>query len=382
MDRSMVGDTMKSNPEITIKELLSIPNVDPTYLFVEAASNNLIEKMEEITNHHNVDINEHCTIRNHMRGIALTSAALGNSIKAIQWLLEHDADPDSKLYDDANGSDATALWLCAEYGNVQCAKLLLDAGADVNAKKSPANSSALHIAVKKSHKCMAALLLSHGADPNMFDLARANSSSPIVAAVRLGLSDVVAQLINAGAVLDNIVDLLKESIHDVEVAMKSKLQGRTYTIEQDVADKKELEILKKHADIERVVTDLEQTRKNQEHKPTYFTVKKEIETLRKLVNTSAVDKLRKNATYQKAVKAERKGDYKKAFQLLQQIPASLAKVHLDFDLNRNFDYIYGVKGSDARVSMWHQVPKEKNADEPVPLQFSAWCQVGRKVYKQ
>lgn len=341
INREMAGAIMRANPEKPLEELLKIPNVDPIYLFIEAASYNLIDKMEEISSQYNVDVNAYSIDRNGKRGTALSSASLGNSIMAIQWLLERDADPNSKLFDDSNGAETTPLWLCAKSGNVRSVKLLIEAGADVNAmEKSTKNSSVLYIAVQNCHKSTVTLLLLHGANPNLFDF-EIKSFPPIVAAVACCMNDVVAQLINAGSMLDLIMPLIEQSIQVLEDTGRTIVEGCIRTLS-----------------------------------------KAEIMTLKKLVDINTVKQLRENATCQKAMKAERKGNYRKALQLLQQVPDSLAKTQLGFDLQRNYEYIYGIKGSDARVSVWHQVPRDENADEPASIQFGAWCQVGRKIYKQ
>lgn len=338
----IVGHLMQQRRDVTIEELLEIPNVDPLLLFVEAAAYNLVDRMKEIFDRYNIDVNGKTINSLGYRTTALAFAADANSIKTIQWLLEHDADPNAKMFNDEEGAEITPLWISAQNGNVRIAKLLLDAGADVNAIKKPTNNSVLYIAVQNCHKSMIALLLSYGADPNIlcFDVEK-RMASPILAAVVLCMNDVVAQLINAGAYIQHLLPIMENFMDDMETTGTTCTDGVSRKVE-----------------------------------------KTDVAILRKLLNLDVVERLWQNPTYKKAMKAERKGNYRKALQLLQQVPPSLAKTQLNFDLQRNFEYIFGIKGSDARVSIWKQISQDEDAIEPTPLQFSAWHQIGMKLYIQ
>jgi len=62
----------------------------------------------------------------------------------------------------------TALSFAAREGRLEAARLLIDAGADVNAREAN-GISALVMAITNRHTAVAALLLSRGADPNAAD---------------------------------------------------------------------------------------------------------------------------------------------------------------------------------------------------------------------
>ena len=62
----------------------------------------------------------------------------------------------------------TPLMCAAEAGSLECARLLLEAGADVNAHdEARSGDSALRMAVKKKQPQMVRLLLDHRADPDL-----------------------------------------------------------------------------------------------------------------------------------------------------------------------------------------------------------------------
>jgi ankyrin repeat protein len=62
----------------------------------------------------------------------------------------------------------TPLMFAAQQGNVDSARILLEAGADVNAR-TPDYGSALVVAAASANEALALFLLEHGADPNVAD---------------------------------------------------------------------------------------------------------------------------------------------------------------------------------------------------------------------
>ncbi len=91
---------------------------------------------------------------------------------------------------------STPLMFAALYGNAHDVRLLLDAGADPNARND-ARATALLWAVDDAEKTR--VLLAHGADPN----ARSDDGQTplLLAAARFGARDVVAALLDGGAAL-------------------------------------------------------------------------------------------------------------------------------------------------------------------------------------
>lgn len=66
--------------------------------------------------------------------------------------------------------------------------------------------------------------------------------------------------------------------------------------------------------------------------------------------------------------------------LHQKISSDLKSSQLKFDVEKNIDNIYGVTGSDARISIWHPVPVKSSSHQPMDLQFNLYVQVGQMIY--
>src|SRR6476646_4362265 len=92
----------------------------------------------------------------------LLDAADRGDLPAVQALLLQGADPNAR---DCEGD--TVLATAAYHGHVEIARILLAAGADVNASKS--GETPLSMAAHDGHTETAQLLLEHGADINAED---------------------------------------------------------------------------------------------------------------------------------------------------------------------------------------------------------------------
>src|SRR5690606_24149866 len=88
-------------------------------------------------------------------------AALVGNTDVVRRLLEAGAEADKP------GADGqTALMIVARTGNVESARLLLEHGADPNARETWRNQTAVIWAAAQKQPAMIRLLLEHGADPN------------------------------------------------------------------------------------------------------------------------------------------------------------------------------------------------------------------------
>ena len=109
---------------------------------------------------------------------ALMLAAAENHAEVLKALIEHHADVRAKSvptragppnrysgYFDAGQGGFTALLFAAREGNIECSRVLLNAGADAN-DTLPSGFSALTLAILNAHYELAALLLGRGANPN------------------------------------------------------------------------------------------------------------------------------------------------------------------------------------------------------------------------
>lgn len=64
--------------------------------------------------------------------------------------------------DDIDGTGQPPLCVAVTTGNVQIVKILLDAGANVDAVMKPSGETALHIAIRNSRSDLIDLILSYG----------------------------------------------------------------------------------------------------------------------------------------------------------------------------------------------------------------------------
>ncbi len=96
-----------------------------------------------------------------------------------------------------NAMQNTPLHAAAAGGSMASVALLLDAGADVNARQH-GGWTALHAAAQNGNHEMVKLLLSHGADPG---LRAENNQSPLDLALMHGKGDIAALLEQQGAQL-------------------------------------------------------------------------------------------------------------------------------------------------------------------------------------
>jgi hypothetical protein len=92
-------------------------------------------------------------------------AAFWGHVDVAKLLLEHGADVNAK----ESVYDATPLHVAAATGHADVARLLLEHGADVNAKYGDSDLTPLHVAALYGHADVARLLLERGADPSIRD---------------------------------------------------------------------------------------------------------------------------------------------------------------------------------------------------------------------
>jgi len=111
----------------------------------------------------------------------------------VRLLLDHGADMNAR-----NGLHNTPLDLaCETDGHLDIARMLIEAGADVDAKNSAANGKTpLHAACWHGHSDIVRLLIEVAADVNARNL---NGNTPLHMACQRGHMDIVHSLLDAGA---------------------------------------------------------------------------------------------------------------------------------------------------------------------------------------
>jgi ankyrin repeat protein len=130
------------------------------------------------------------------RTLLNTAAALGH-VATVKVLLEYGADPNAgvhpALYNVANQ--------CLHEGGGEIVRLLVAAGARVNACDNVKRCTALHMAARRDNVAVATALLDCGADIEARDSAR---ETPLRRAVNTNMAAVAALLVARGADVDSI----------------------------------------------------------------------------------------------------------------------------------------------------------------------------------
>jgi ankyrin len=120
----------------------------------------------------------------------LASAARNRDWATVRGLVKQRADVNTRL-----GDGTTALHWTVHWDAVETARLLIDAGANVNAADD-LGVAPLSLASTNGNAAMAAALLKAGADPNA---ARVSGETPIMTAARTGSAEIVKLLASSGA---------------------------------------------------------------------------------------------------------------------------------------------------------------------------------------
>ncbi|MDH4241512.1 MAG: ankyrin repeat domain-containing protein, partial [Phycisphaerae bacterium] len=125
---------------------------------------------------------------------ALHFAAFMNDLNSIKELIEDGTDVDSK-----DKENQTPLLYAALCGNKQVVEYLVDKGADINARRSERDQPILHKIARHGDKDMVELLISKGANVNATANTGAATITPLDHAVLSGHADVTAVLLAHGA---------------------------------------------------------------------------------------------------------------------------------------------------------------------------------------
>jgi uncharacterized protein len=116
-----------------------------------------------------------------------------NNHSKVSALLDEGADANGKNY-----MDQTPLMRAVIFGSYECAKVLIERGAKVGAEQIANNSTALHDVAAESRGSakMAQLLIQAGADVNA---KTSGGYTPLLVAAGRGKTEVVKVLLEAGA---------------------------------------------------------------------------------------------------------------------------------------------------------------------------------------
>lgn len=175
--------------------------------------------------------------------------SLGNEDyhEVVEWLIKNGADVN--LEDKNDG--ITCLMLAAEYGDYALTKILLDAGADVNAKAINKSNALIYVQILPEAIEVATLLINKGADVNcQDDLGR----TPLHYAVFAGHTEFIQLLLKSNANPDikddagttplmhayfknkEIIFSLIEKITDINIKDNKNKNALSYAIEHEDED--------------------------------------------------------------------------------------------------------------------------------------------------
>ena len=155
-------------------------NSDTTQLMWAAYAGDIHTMRQLIEQKHDVNqANKYgLTALYYAAGATRTQATPKGSTAAIKFLLQHGAKPNIKRENKGNGY--TALMAACDNLNLASAALLLEYGADVNARTT-GGDSALNIAAARLEPKLVKLLLEHGAHVN--GDADSNGQTPLISAI-------------------------------------------------------------------------------------------------------------------------------------------------------------------------------------------------------
>jgi ankyrin repeat protein len=128
---------------------------------------------------------------------ANTNAANEYGVTPLQLACENgSAAMVGKLLSAGAAPTEAAVMTCAWTGNAEAIKLLLDHGADPNAKETGRGQTALMWALDQKHLDAARLLIGHGADVIAHSK---NGFTPLLFAAKQGDIETIRMLLKAGA---------------------------------------------------------------------------------------------------------------------------------------------------------------------------------------
>jgi ankyrin repeat protein len=148
----------------------------------------------------------------------LFEAAGSGDIDRVRTLLEQGADVNA-----AQGDGMSALHNAARAGNATVAELLIENGANVEAKTRIGEHRPLHVASASGRSAVVAILVAAGADVNALT---STGATPLHFAAASGSADSVATLVAAGASID-----AREPVWGQTPLMFAAAAGRTEAIE-------------------------------------------------------------------------------------------------------------------------------------------------------
>jgi len=157
----------------------------------KAAQEGTVDDVLDFVKQHNASIYE----KDNNGFTPLHCAQYNKNVKVIEYIIsQKGVDINAKSKATETFPDVTPLHIAVLVGNIEYAKILLAAGADVNAKSDIAGTP-LHISIFQDNIEFAEFLIKAGANVN----AESRNGTPLIVATINDKTEFVKILINAGA---------------------------------------------------------------------------------------------------------------------------------------------------------------------------------------
>lgn len=190
---------------------------------------------------------------------ALMLAVAGNHQEVVRVMIENHADVKAR-----STNRFTPLLFAAQQGNLSIARMLLEAGANVNESapdgiggdtnarrlfKPNTEAGALLVAIDSGREAMARFLIERGADVNQYGAGR----TPLHSAIQQAMLDLVALLLakgaNPNARLERAMPLLSRGLNALTGMQVSTIGATPFWLASDYGDAKAMGMLAAaHAD--------------------------------------------------------------------------------------------------------------------------------------
>ena len=123
-------------------------------------------------------------------GVRLRNCAQVGDTVGLEAQLDNGVDVDS-------ADEVTALWLASAAGKLECVKMLMRYGANVNCKREKDNVTALFIASQNGHNDVVSAILQ--VSSRSINTAKHNGATPLLIAAQQGYIAIAEQLLQLGA---------------------------------------------------------------------------------------------------------------------------------------------------------------------------------------
>jgi ankyrin repeat protein len=190
-----------------------------TALFLAAAEGNL--RVARVLVDDGADVNARTTLSE--APLHAAARARRNAVNTVGLLLDSGADVDAKGWHDWQ-----PLYIASLLGRTDVAGVLIERGADVNARESLFMGSPLDVAASQGHVDLVLILIAAGAD---LEIRNSFGGTPLQSAALAEQEEVVALLLERGADVNARDASGATALHDAAAACREEALGKTAVAE-------------------------------------------------------------------------------------------------------------------------------------------------------